>query len=114
MRRVSAHLLNVCGPRLLITLFNSSICMQVDKVDIDTLFESDPHERETFWCQAVVFRSIGALTPLGTAKVDPVVVGEGVETRTEWYTTGCGGPVGMSVVLIKSSMVVEVLKRRRC
>lgn len=108
MRR--AHLLNVRGPRLLITLFDPSVCMQVDKVDIDTLFKSDPHERETFWCQAVVFRSIGAFSPLGTAEVDPIVVGEGVETRTEWHTTGCGRPVGVSVVLVQSSMVVEVLE----
>lgn len=83
--------------------------MQVHKVNISTLGEPDPHEGEPFWCQTIVLGSVGTFVPLRATRVDPVVVGEGVKTRTEGHTTRRGGPIWVGVVLIQSSMVIEVL-----
>lgn len=83
--------------------------MQIIKIRINTLLEAHPHNREPLRRETIGSARLGASLPLDTLKVDPVVVGEGVQARAKGDAArGCGAE-GVGVCLVEGGVVVEVL-----
>lgn len=57
--------------------------MQIIKIRINALFKPHPHNREPLGRETIRSARFRASLPLDTLKVDPVVVGEGVQPRAK-------------------------------
>lgn len=83
--------------------------MQIIKIRINTLFKTHPHNREPLWRETIGPARLGASLPLDALKVDPVVVGEGIQARAKGDAArGCGA-VGVGICFVEGGVVVEVL-----
>lgn len=83
--------------------------MQIIKIRINTLFKTHPHNREPLWRETIGPARLGASLPLDALKVDPVVVGEGIQARAKGDAArGCSA-VGVGICFVEGGVVVEVL-----
>lgn len=86
-----------------------SIGMDVIKVNVDPVCRIPAHESESLGSQAIRPRCIGALVPLHAREIDPVIVGDRVQTASDRCTTRSRSPVGMVIGFIDIGVIVEIL-----
>lgn len=86
-----------------------SICVEVVDVDVDTIGRVPSHKGEALGSQAIGARSIGACIPFAAREVNPVIVGDGIETASNCGSARCCCAVGVIIICIDVGMVVKVL-----
>lgn len=83
--------------------------MDVVEVNIDSVCGVPAHESESLGSQAIRPGCIGAFVPFHAGEVDPIIVGNCVETTSNRCTARSRRPVGMVIGLIDVGVVVEIL-----
>lgn len=106
---VVGDLLHVAGSGSLVAVFSASVGVQIVRVNVDAVGNLDAHEGEALGSQAIGTRGVGAVVPLDAGEVDPVKIGQSVETRANDGAARRSGAVGVCIRLVDGGMVVEVL-----
>lgn len=86
-----------------------SIGMDVIKVNVDSVRRVPAHESESLGSQAIRPRCIGAFVPFHAREINPVIVGDRVQTASDRCTARSCSPVGMVIGLIYIGVVIEIL-----
>lgn len=87
--------------------------MKVVNINVDSSGWVPAHESEALWSKTIILRCVGASIPLRAREVNPVVVGDCVQTTSDARATRCCGPVGVVISVVNVGMVVEILNRIR-
>lgn len=83
--------------------------MKVININVDSSRRVPTHKGESFGSKTIAFRGVGARVPLGTGEVNPVVVGNRIQTTANGCATRSGGSVGVVISVVYVGMVVEIL-----
>lgn len=97
---VVGDLLHVAGSGSLVAVFSAGVGVQIVRVNVDAVGNLDAHEGEALGSQAIGTRGVGAVVPLDAGEVDPVKVGQSVETRANDGAARCSSAVGMRIRLV--------------
>jgi hypothetical protein len=83
--------------------------MKIVNINVDSTGWIPAHEGEALWSKTIILRCVGTCVPLRACKVNPVVVGNGVQTTSNTGTTRSRGSVGVIISVVNVGMVVEIL-----
>jgi hypothetical protein len=84
--------------------------VEVIKIDHHAIIHDGSHEGESLGSETIRSRGIRAGVPLHAGEVNPVEVGDRVETGTEERTSRSGCAVWMIIRGIDTGMVIEILR----
>jgi hypothetical protein len=83
--------------------------VEIVKVNVDSSGWVPSHECDALGGQTIGTRCIRASIPLDASVINPIIVGDSIQTTSNSSPARCGCPVNMVVGCIDVGMIIEIL-----